>query len=310
MDPILTQPTAINPIINFATRQPMETQPKPKRGGKREPLPRLTITIPNFTKYQTTTKGRREWVRIQADICRNRQIIRACKQVRNGNPLAIFLGLVCMADASGVVSDVTAAELGRDLMELEYRSVQSALVALVENGLITLRASDEQVTSKGQASGEQETDKCSSLEQSSNDAGLTPTTRQDNNKTEQENAPLIPQPRKRVTGSPEFEAFWRDYPNKGPKPEALAQWQSLDPNAETVAAIMDGLAKAKASQRWADGFVVQACRFLRDERWLDSWPPRRQLPTDKPETHIDANGVERYPSGIQKYDLSLYTAGW
>lgn len=164
----------------------MEVTPKPPRGGRRDPLPKLAISIPNYDKYQKATNGRRDWVRVQSDICRNRQIIRACKSIRNGNPLAVFVGLVCMADATGMVTDVTAAELGSDILGLEYRSIQAALSALSDQGLITCRSRDEQGTSKGQTRDEQGTDKCSSLEQPSNDAALTPPTRQDKDITEQE----------------------------------------------------------------------------------------------------------------------------
>jgi hypothetical protein len=47
---ILPRPESAT-IIDFP-RQPMEAQTPSKHGGKREPLPRFTVTIPNYSRYQ------------------------------------------------------------------------------------------------------------------------------------------------------------------------------------------------------------------------------------------------------------------
>lgn len=66
----------------------------------------------------------------------------------------------------------------------------------------------------------------------------------------------------------EFDLFWAAYHQKGKssKTKAREEWMKRKPPADKV---MEGLARWQTSQRWQDGYVVAADRFLREERWLE-----------------------------------------
>lgn len=67
----------------------------------------------------------------------------------------------------------------------------------------------------------------------------------------------------------EFDLFWAAYHQKGKssKVKAREEWMKRKPPALQV---MAGLERWKTSQRWQDGFVVDASRFLKEERWLET----------------------------------------
>ena len=69
-----------------------------------------------------------------------------------------------------------------------------------------------------------------------------------------------------------FDEFWSAYPRKVAKPEALKAWIKIKPDAETLAAIMAGLAAAKQSRDWTkdDGqFIPHPATWLNQRRWED-----------------------------------------
>lgn len=67
----------------------------------------------------------------------------------------------------------------------------------------------------------------------------------------------------------EFDLFWAAYHRKGKSSRSKArdEWMKRKPPAE---AVMAGLARWQTSQRWQEGFVVDAARFLKEERWLEN----------------------------------------
>ena len=69
-----------------------------------------------------------------------------------------------------------------------------------------------------------------------------------------------------------FSEFWTAYPRKVAKPEALKAWIKIKPDDDTFAAIMAGLAAAKASRDWTkdDGqFIPHPTTWLNQRRWED-----------------------------------------
>lgn len=100
--------------------------------------------------------------------------------------------------------------------------------------------------------------------------------------------PKAKEPRK-ATYSEAFEAFNAAYP-KGHivKKTAYTEWQRIAPNDETTTAIMAGLDRWKACQRWSEGFVKSAHIWLR-ERWWENQPPD-QIPRS-------VNGLTRIDGG-------------
>jgi len=74
-----------------------------------------------------------------------------------------------------------------------------------------------------------------------------------------------------------FEVFWKEYPNKVKKPNALKAWNALKPDEELAAKIMQGLARWKQSDQWTrdDGrFVPHPATWLHGRQWEDEVKPR------------------------------------
>ncbi len=79
-----------------------------------------------------------------------------------------------------------------------------------------------------------------------------------------------------VTGVTDFESFWKFYPRKVSKSEALKAWNKINPDQQLIASICAGLAKYLGSADWAkdDGqFIPHASTWLNQARWNDSPKP-------------------------------------
>ena len=94
-----------------------------------------------------------------------------------------------------------------------------------------------------------------------------------------------------------FDQFWRSYPKQVRKREAAKAWGALKPDAELLAEILAGVARAKVHDRdWKEAsveFIPHPASWLRDRRWEDELVP----PDDKPVIVRGARGVRRV-SGI------------
>lgn len=69
-----------------------------------------------------------------------------------------------------------------------------------------------------------------------------------------------------------FDQFWAAYPRKVAKPEAMKAWLKLRPEADLLAAILAGLARAKQSRDWLkdDGqYIPHPSTWLNQRRWED-----------------------------------------
>ncbi|HEY3499411.1 MAG TPA: hypothetical protein VGK73_32200 [Polyangiaceae bacterium] len=96
----------------------------------------------------------------------------------------------------------------------------------------------------------------------------------------------------------EFDKFWAAYHAKGKssKPRTRDTWMKRKPPFEQV---MAGLERWKASQRWADGYVVDAAKFLNEERWQEE-PPAAPMPGASQRTQ---DVVEALNTGRSIFDL-------
>lgn len=77
-----------------------------------------------------------------------------------------------------------------------------------------------------------------------------------------------------------FERFWAAYPRGEDRQGAVAEWDSLRPDQETVLAMSRALVRQKASEEWQRGIgIPYAVRWLRRRRWEDeiktAAPPER-----------------------------------
>src|SRR5213592_4574637 len=73
-----------------------------------------------------------------------------------------------------------------------------------------------------------------------------------------------------------FEQFWKQYPNKVAKTNAMKSWKKIKPDAELLAKILSGLSVANVSEGWTkDGgrFVPHASTWLNGRRWEDEISP-------------------------------------
>lgn len=67
-----------------------------------------------------------------------------------------------------------------------------------------------------------------------------------------------------------FAAFWEAYPNKINREDAWNAWKGINPGADTVMDIMNGMEAWKKSGRWTeDGgrYIPSAAKWLKDRRW-------------------------------------------
>jgi hypothetical protein len=79
----------------------------------------------------------------------------------------------------------------------------------------------------------------------------------------------------------DFQAFWRVYPRREAKQDALKAWGRLNPSAALVTEILDALAWQTQRDDWTkdDGrYVPLPASWLRGQRWEDE-PPKRQEQT-------------------------------
>ena len=67
-----------------------------------------------------------------------------------------------------------------------------------------------------------------------------------------------------------FERFWAAYPRGEDRQGAVAEWDRLRPDRETMLAMSRALVRQKASEEWQRGIgIPYAVRWLRRRRWED-----------------------------------------
>ena len=66
-----------------------------------------------------------------------------------------------------------------------------------------------------------------------------------------------------------FEAFWSYYPRHEDRVSAVREWDRLKPEDALIDAIARALKRQVQNKDWA---VPYACRYLRNQRWLDELP--------------------------------------
>jgi hypothetical protein len=72
-----------------------------------------------------------------------------------------------------------------------------------------------------------------------------------------------------------FATFWREYPRKVAKPQALKAWKKIKPASHIFADLMAGLERQKAGEQWQkDGgqFIPHPATWLNARRWEDEQP--------------------------------------
>ena len=85
----------------------------------------------------------------------------------------------------------------------------------------------------------------------------------------------------RGAGKQTFDVFWREYPRRVDKQEALGLWKKI--KLDEVPAIMLGLRRWKESGQWDDvQFCPSPARWLRRRKWEDEPPKRAEVAPERP----------------------------
>ena len=98
-------------------------------------------------------------------------------------------------------------------------------------------------------------------------------------------------------GDARFEDFWKVYPRKVAKAQALKAWKKIKPSAELAAEIIAAVGAYARTAAWTkDGgqYIPHASTFLNQRRWEDELPDASGSPTpDLPPPERDAAGKTR-----------------
>jgi hypothetical protein len=95
---------------------------------------------------------------------------------------------------------------------------------------------------------------------------------------------------------PGFLEFYNAYPTgfKSDRDGMLALWsaQGLESDAQTI---LNGLAAWTTCERWREGFIVEARKFIETRKWLDEPPP------PKPKASTDPKGLVSSDDAVAAY---------
>jgi len=78
--------------------------------------------------------------------------------------------------------------------------------------------------------------------------------------------------KKKTSPLESFELFWASYPKRLNKGQAERAWKALNPGEQLVAEILQGIERAKTSDKWlkdAGQFIPYPCTWLRARGWED-----------------------------------------
>ncbi len=83
----------------------------------------------------------------------------------------------------------------------------------------------------------------------------------------------------------QFDRFWRAYPRRQAKAEALRWWQRARPDPEIVTAMLDGIARQLQGGEWqkeGGRFIPMPATWLNQRRWEDETVIPHALPSNHP----------------------------
>lgn len=69
----------------------------------------------------------------------------------------------------------------------------------------------------------------------------------------------------------DFELFWKVYPKKQAKKDALKAWAQVRIGRPPVTELILAVQKASKTDQWMKGFIPHAATWLRGERWADEY---------------------------------------
>ena len=75
-----------------------------------------------------------------------------------------------------------------------------------------------------------------------------------------------------------FAEFWKAYPNRRSKQDAIQSWKRLKPDKDLLETILLAIAKQKLTEQWQRGIYVHPHRWLNKKRWEDEALPAPSQP--------------------------------
>lgn len=99
-------------------------------------------------------------------------------------------------------------------------------------------------------------------------------------------APVTPMSPSNCDYSSLFDLFWNEYPRKEAKQPALKAFRRLEPDKETVDAILSWLKLARESDQWQQADKIPHAATLLNQRRWESDPPPKSISCTKPKDTI------------------------
>jgi hypothetical protein len=89
----------------------------------------------------------------------------------------------------------------------------------------------------------------------------------------------------------DFDTFWKEYPRKVSKQQAVKAWRSLNPDHTLLTTMLQAIEKQKRSEQWQKDqgkFIPHAATWLNGKRWEDELAPKYSPPeVRKPAVIVD-----------------------
>lgn len=92
-----------------------------------------------------------------------------------------------------------------------------------------------------------------------------------------------------------FSEFWAEYPKREGRKRAEAKWNAKNLDAKADEIIADVKRRKLSHARWLDGYVLDAVKYLGEERWTDEITPRAGAAAVTPSTTTPATTPAKHP---------------
>lgn len=144
-----------------------------------------------------------------------------------------------------------------------HREPESTIPAPVESEAMEVQAQDKPRDCLGLASDKPRTSRADSLNLIPDSLNLIP-----------EQNPCSPSASESADDG--FATFWKQYPKKVAKPQALKAWRKIKPAGHILADLMAGLERQNAGEQWqkeGGQFIPHPASWLNARRWEDEQQP-------------------------------------
>jgi hypothetical protein len=102
----------------------------------------------------------------------------------------------------------------------------------------------------------------------------------------------------------DFDTFWKEYPRKVSKQQAVKAWKSLNPDHTLLTTMLQALEKQKRSEQWQKDngkFIPHPATWLNGKRWEDELAPKYSPPEVRKPVVVE---IRQEPPKIGKDEAS------